>query len=142
MCSWGEITQRITEKFGCKRVKKHFAEANSCRSVQKYCKSLGLSCTKRGVGLKAIHNTSYFSQRNERKMTIEELRRHRMEIALFLACQKLNLGTPTGLPLDIVSLITSMFGFASIEDDYRSQKLSRSERGLEKADGQLYEAQR
>jgi len=88
-------------------------------------------CTMPGCKAQLVR----FFRQNERKMTICELRRRRHEVALFLSLRLYKIPCLT----EIVSLTCSFLPFDSQEKDYEIIDTLRSERGLEKADGNLYE---
>jgi len=128
----------MKKKFG-KHFQNDITTSTGVHRLRAFCKSINLfvdadSCALRECGFA----TTLFSK-NEREMTIEELRRHRLEIAVFLGIKDFKCGNHTGLPLEIISIIGSMIQFESVEDDYATIQVNRSERGLEKADGNLYE---
>jgi serine/threonine protein kinase len=97
---------------------------------------IGLEVSKHGVTLPGCKSQlGRLIERNERKMTIYELRRHRHEVSLFLSLRLFKIP----FLMEMVSLVCSFLPFESEKKDYEITDTLRSERGLEKADGNLYE---
>lgn len=140
---------KIQWKYLRRHCKKHFGKKyeeilRRYDSLQAWCRHIGLSVDELGC---SFDEDEFLAQtvfnRDERTMTIPELRRHRTEKSVFIACRKINCALQKGFPKDVVVLIGDILqswgAFESMASDYEKLETYRSERGLEKADGNLYE---
>jgi len=133
--SWKQLRVRFERKFGSMWEQK-LKSVTPYHGLVDLCLGHGVDVDQFGCtmpGCKA--QLGRFFEQNERKMTICELRRLRHEVALFLSLRLCEIPCL----VEIVSLVCSFLPFDSSEKDYEVTDTLRSERGLEKADGNLYE---
>jgi len=133
--TWKHLRKRLRRKFGDKW-EQRLTAITHFNSLVELCLSLNLEVSQHGASIpgSAMYLGRLF-RKNERKMTIHELRKFRHEIALYLSLQLSHIPCL----MEIVSLACSFLPFESTQQDYEITDTLRSERGLEKADGNLYE---
>jgi len=130
------IDDSLGDSFGTNYLK--LLQSCGFSSLETFCTSLGYGSRIRTTKCATVNSGSLkygeFLE-HEMKLTVRELRFKRTERALNEGLLK----TKCRLPTALIQLITSMLNWDSTFSDYDQTQIIRSERGLEKADGQLYE---
>lgn len=142
---WPTLRKHLRVKYG-RRYRENFRK-EKLSNLKTWCKNIGLHVYPKGC---SFDEDEYVARivynEDERQMTMQELRKYRTEVAIYTACRKVRCGLQKGFSKNVVSLIGDILqkwnAFDSVPDHYETQEIYRSERGLEKADGNLYEVHR
>lgn len=138
--TWRELKRVIRHELG-RGWNSHLREAG-LRGLKHWCKTEGYVLETGGISLAPLKAQKAFFTNEEKTMTIAELKRHRTEKAIYVGTRKAQTGLPKDICRYIGDIMESWNAFESKISDYHTTQVFRSERGLEKANGNLYEVRK